>query len=254
MKTRRMVSKLIYDSERFLKMSVSARDLYTYLILHADDDGVVEAGTVLRLTKGADDDLNLLIYKNFITMLDPENKVVYVNDWLLHNTIRADRKTNSVYKDLLLKILPDVKMVEKKPRTDRIPKLEQHNVDSPELENEIIIKNQEENILNKILNLFKKYSIDENTLRIFQKKFDDDLIFKQLKNLEIEIKRGIKIENISAWLFVACDRNYPLKTQEYKNLSNEKHEENNNKSQKENNNKSQKQLEKQLKLLENEID
>lgn len=229
MKTRRMVSKLIYDSERFLKMSVSARDLYTYLILHADDDGVVEAGTVLRLTKGADDDLNLLIYKNFITMLDPENKVVYVNDWLLHNTIRADRKTNSVYKDLLLKILPDVKMVEKKPRTDRIPKLEQHNVDSPELEN-----------------LFKKYSIDENTLRIFQKKFDDDLIFKQLKNLEIEIKRGIKIENISAWLFVACDRNYPLKTQEYKNLSNEKHEENNNKS--------QKQLEKQLKLLENEID
>lgn len=229
MKTRRMVSKLIYDSERFLKMSVSARDLYTYLILHADDDGVVEAGTVLRLTKGADDDLNLLIYKNFITMLDPENKVVYVNDWLLHNTIRADRKTNSVYKDLLLKILPDVKMVEKKPRTDRIPKLEQHNVDSPELENEI-----------------KKYSIDENTLRIFQKKFDDDLIFKQLKNLEIEIKRGIKIENISAWLFVACDRNYPLKTQEYKNLSNEKHEENNNKS--------QKQLEKQLKLLENEID
>lgn len=231
-----MVSKLIYDSERFLKMSVSARDLYTYLILHADDDGVVEAGTVLRLTKGAEDDLNLLIYKNFITMLDPENKVVYVNDWLLHNTIRADRKTNSVYKDLLLKILPDVKMVEKKPRTDRIPKLEQHNVDSPELEN----------ILNKILNLFKKYSIDENTLRIFQKKFDDDLIFKQLKNLEIEIKRGIKIENISAWLFVACDRNYPLKTQEYKNLSNEKHEENNNKS--------QKQLEKQLKLLENEID
>lgn len=227
-----MVSKLIYDSERFLKMSVSARDLYTYLILHADDDGVVEAGTVLRLTKGADDDLNLLIYKNFITMLDPENKVVYVNDWLLHNTIRADRKTNSVYKDLLLKILPDVKMVEKKPRTDRIPKLEQHNVDPPELpelENEI-----------------KKYSIDENTLRIFQKKFDDDLIFKQLKNLEIEIKRGIKIENISAWLFVACDRNYPLKTQEYKNLSNEKHEENNNKS--------QKQLEKQLKLLENEID
>lgn len=246
MKTRRMVSKLIYDSERFLKMSVSARDLYTYLILHADDDGVVEAGTVLRLTKGADDDLNLLIYKNFITMLDHENKVVYVNDWLLHNTIRADRKTNSVYKNLLLKILPDVKMVEKKPRTDRIPKLEQHNVDSPELENEIIIKNQEENILNKILNLFKKYSIDENTLRIFQKKFDDDLIFKQLKNLEIEIKRGIKIENISAWLFVACDRNYPLKTQEYKNLSNEKHEENNNKS--------QKQLEKQLKLLENEID
>ena len=241
-----MVSKLIYDSERFLKMSVSARDLYTYLILRADDDGVVEAGTVLRLTKGADDDLNLLIYKNFITMLDPENKVVYVNDWLLHNTIRADRKTNSVYKDLLLKILPDVKMVEKKPRTDRIPKLEQHNVDSPELEDEIIIKNQEENILNKILNLFKKYSIDENTLRIFQKKFDDDLIFKQLKNLEIEIKRGIKIENISAWLFVACDRNYPLKTQEYKNLSNEKHEENNNKS--------QKQLEKQLKLLENEID
>lgn len=242
-----MVSKLIYDSERFLKMSVSARDLYTYLILHADDDGVVEAGTVLRLTKGADDDLNLLIYKNFITMLDSENKVVYVNDWLLHNTIRADRKTNSVYKDLLLKILPDVKMIEKKPRSDRIPKLEQHNVHSPELENEIIIE-KEEGISSKILNLFKKYSIDENTLRIFQKKFNDDLIFKQLQNLEIEIKRGIKIENISAWLYVACDRDYPLKIQIDKNLSSKR-------SQIEkNNDKSQKQLEKQLKLLENEVD
>ena len=111
-------------------------------------------------------------------------------------------------------------MVEIIPRTDRIQNLEQHSVDSPVLEDAIIIKNQEANLLTKIFHLFKKYSIDENTLRIFQKKFDDDLIFKQLKNLEIEIKRGIKIENISAWLFVACDRNYPLKTQEYKNLSN----------------------------------
>ena len=206
-----MISKLIYDSERFLKMSVSARDLYTYLLLHADDDGVVEAGTVLRLTKGADDDLNLLIYKNLVTMLDPENRVVYINDWLLHNTIRADRKTNSVYKNLLIKILPDVKMIEKKQRTDRIPKIEQ-------VQKEIVIENEkeEECISSKILSFFKKYNIDENTLKIFKKKFNDELILKQLKNLEINIKRGIKIANVPAWLFVACDRDYPLKAQDIK--------------------------------------
>lgn len=225
MKTRRMVSKLIYDSERFLKMSVSARDLYTYLILHADDDGVVEAGTVLRLTKGADDDLNLLIYKNFITMLDPENKVVYVNDWLLHNTIRADRKTNSVYKDLLLQILPNVKIVDKKQRADRIPKLEEeecHNLYSLKNKSNKAIVENEEKILDKISNLFKKFNIDKDALKFFKKKFSNDLILKQLQNLEIEIERGTRIENISAWLFVACDRNYPLKTRKCKNISDSK--------------------------------
>ena len=59
-------------------------------------------------------------------------------------------------------------------------------------------------------------------LKIFKKKFSNDLILKQFQNLEIEIERGTRIENISAWLFVACDRNYPLKTRKCKNISDSK--------------------------------
>lgn len=206
MKTRRMISKIIYDSERFLKMSPSARDLYTYLVLHADDDGVVEAGTVLRLTRGADDDLNLLIFRKLVTVLDMDNKIVYINDWLLHNTVRADRKTNSVYKDLLLQVIPDIKLVEKKQRSDRLPLEHEEEISADVIE----AQSKEQPVSAIVEQFFKKYGIFQ-ALERFRKSFSDDLIYKQLQNLETELKRGHTIKVIAAWLYVACDRDYPLK-------------------------------------------
>ncbi|MBC2459391.1 replication protein [Clostridium beijerinckii] len=117
MAQRRMVSLKIIDSARFLKMPMSTRLLYYDLCIRADDDGIVEGFNILRVTGATEDDLKVLISKNFIKVLN-EDLVSYVIDWTEHNKIRADRKTDSIYKELLLKTLPDIQLLEPKERAD----------------------------------------------------------------------------------------------------------------------------------------
>ena len=117
MASRRMFSKRIINSARFLKMPVSTQCLYFHLGLQADDDGVVEAYTVMNAVGASEDDLRVLVAKGFVYILN-EDLVAYIMDWHENNKIRADRKVDSMYKDLLLKVLPDVKLVEKKRRAD----------------------------------------------------------------------------------------------------------------------------------------
>lgn len=118
MADRRMFSKKVIDSARFLKMPPSTQALYFHLGLRADDDGVVEAYTVMKLVGATEDDLKLLVAKGFAVVLN-DDLVTYITDWNEHNKIRADRKVDSVYKDLLLQMLPAAPVIESKERADR---------------------------------------------------------------------------------------------------------------------------------------
>ena len=118
MAQRRMFSKKIMESAKFLKMPSSSRLLYYDLGMRADDDGVVEAFTVLRMTGATEDDLRVLVSKGYIKVLN-EDLVTYITDWTEHNKIRADRKIDSMYKELLLQVNPDVQLLEPKERADR---------------------------------------------------------------------------------------------------------------------------------------
>ena len=117
MASRRMFSMKIINSARFMKMPISTQLLYFHLGLNADDDGIVEGYTVIRMTGCSEDDLKILVAKNFIIVLN-EDLVSFVTDWNEHNSIRPDRKIDSIYKDLLLKIVSGVEIVVKKPRAD----------------------------------------------------------------------------------------------------------------------------------------
>ena len=112
-----MFSKRIVESARFLKMPPSTQALYFHLGLHADDDGVVEGYNVMMQTGATEDDLKILVAKNFVTVLN-DDLVTYINDWRENNRIRADRKVDSIYKDLLLKMLPDIEIQHAKARAD----------------------------------------------------------------------------------------------------------------------------------------
>ena len=68
MAQRRMFSNRITDSAKFLKMPLSSQALYFHLGLHADDDGVVEAFSVMRQTGAVEDDLRILVAKNFVNV------------------------------------------------------------------------------------------------------------------------------------------------------------------------------------------
>lgn len=103
MAQRRMFAKSIITSARFLTMPQSSRLLYYDLGMHADDDGVVEAFGVMRMTGANDDDLRVLIAKNFITLLNDEF-TAYITDWNTNNVIRKDRYQPSQYHKLLVGI------------------------------------------------------------------------------------------------------------------------------------------------------
>ncbi len=115
---RRMFSDTITDSASFLKMPSSSRLLYYDLGMNADDDGVVEAYTVMRKTGATEDDLKVLVTKGFVKILDPEDLVIFIVHWRENNKIRADRKKNSIYKDLLLQIVPEAQLLEPAQRAD----------------------------------------------------------------------------------------------------------------------------------------
>lgn len=103
MAERRMFAKSVIGSARFLRMPPSSRLLYYDLGMAADDDGVVEAFSVMRTTGAVEDDLKVLVSKGFITVLN-EDLVAYVVDWSKNNQIRKDRYQPSIYQNLLVQI------------------------------------------------------------------------------------------------------------------------------------------------------
>lgn len=120
-----MFAKSITSSARFLMMPVSSRLLYYDLGMAADDDGIVEAFTVMRTSGATEDDLRVLVSKGFVTVLT-EEFVTYINDWKLNNFIRGDRYKQSVYHELLIQLqtvntdgIPD----DNQRYTDGIPRL-----------------------------------------------------------------------------------------------------------------------------------
>ena len=117
MAERRMFSQKIVQSSKFLQMPKSSQCLYFHLGLRADDDGVVEAYSVMNMIKANEDDLKLLVAKGYVVILN-EYLVAYIVDWQEQNKIRPDRKQDSIYKGLLLQIIPDIKLREKTERSD----------------------------------------------------------------------------------------------------------------------------------------
>ena len=97
---RRMFSKTVISSARFLRMPPTSRLLYFDLGMEADDDGCVEAFGVMRKTGATEDDLRVLASKGFVRVLN-DDFVSYILDWHLNNQIRKDRYHESVYKSLL---------------------------------------------------------------------------------------------------------------------------------------------------------
>lgn len=113
-----MISSNVVNSAKFLKMPSETQALYFHLCIHADDDWVCEAFTVMRQTWSSEDNIRVLQAKEFIKILN-EDLVTYIMDRNEHNLLRADRKINSIYKELLLQIIPDVELIEPKQRADR---------------------------------------------------------------------------------------------------------------------------------------
>ena len=98
MAERRMFSKSVIDSDAFMDMPLSTQALYFHLAIRADDDGFLgNPKMVMRMICASEDDLKLLIAKNFIIAFG--SGVIVITHWKMHNYIRTDRYKETIHKD-----------------------------------------------------------------------------------------------------------------------------------------------------------
>lgn len=104
MAERRMVSKTVTQTQKFLRLPLEAQALYFHLILNSDDDGIVEAFPVVRMIGSSEDSLGLLVIKQFIKPLG-EDMVYFITDFNEQNKIRPDRHKPSIHRELAVERL-----------------------------------------------------------------------------------------------------------------------------------------------------
>ncbi len=96
MAEKRMFTQKIIDSDAFLDMPLSSQSLYFHLNMRADDEGFINnPKKISRMIGSSEDDMKLLLAKNFIIGFD--SGVIVIKHWKMHNAIRADRIKNSQY-------------------------------------------------------------------------------------------------------------------------------------------------------------
>ena len=98
MAERRMFTKKITESDAFLDMPLSAQALYFHINMAADDEGFVNnPKKIQRMIGACEDDLKLLILKNFLITYD--TGVIVIKHWKMHNYIQKDRFHPTVYQE-----------------------------------------------------------------------------------------------------------------------------------------------------------
>lgn len=98
MAERRMFSKKVIDSDKFLDMPLSAQNVYFHLNMRADDDGFLNnAQKTIRMIGAAREDYEVLLSCGFI--IDFGNGVCVITHWNMNNYIRCDRYKETVHQD-----------------------------------------------------------------------------------------------------------------------------------------------------------
>jgi len=96
MAQRRMFSKDVVRTDKFLEMPLSAQALYYHLGMDADDDGFIASPKqITRMVGARDDDLRLLVAKGYIIPFN--SGVCVITHWKLNNYLRSDRYKPTIY-------------------------------------------------------------------------------------------------------------------------------------------------------------
>lgn len=93
MAQKRMFDRAITETDQFTDMPMSSKALYFLLGMDADDDGFVSAKRVMKLHGAQEDDLNILLAKNYAIKF--ASGVVVITHWHKNNYLdqRRIRKT-----------------------------------------------------------------------------------------------------------------------------------------------------------------
>ena len=170
-----MFAKSIIGSARFLRMPSSSRLLYYDLGMYSDDDGIVEAFSVMRQTGATEDDLRVLISKGFIRVLN-EDLVSLITDWKTNNFIRSDRYHPSIYKDLLLQITDGIPS-DNQTATNGIPRLGKGSLDKDKLIDIALIREE----FDYLWSIYPKKQGKQNAFKAYKKARKDGVTYEEVK-------------------------------------------------------------------------
>lgn len=96
MAQKRMFNKSITNDDNFLEMPISSQVLYFHLSMNADDDGFVNNWkSIMRMIGTKEDDLKVLIAKQYIIPFD--SGVIVIKHWRINNFLRKDRHIDTKY-------------------------------------------------------------------------------------------------------------------------------------------------------------
>lgn len=90
-----MFDKSIIETDSFLDLPISAKAMYFLLGMEADDSGFVSPKRVLRVYGGNDDDIKVLVTKNYIIPF--ESGVVVITHWHQNNWLDSRRTKETQY-------------------------------------------------------------------------------------------------------------------------------------------------------------
>ncbi len=104
MAERRMVSKTIVNTDKFLAMPSNARALYFQLVINADDDGFVgNLRSMVNLCGTNSKSVAELIKNEYVYVFN--SGVAVLLHWRMQNHIPKDRYTPTVYTDEMSKLM-----------------------------------------------------------------------------------------------------------------------------------------------------
>lgn len=102
MAKRRCLSRDVFESRKYLKLSVIAKCLYIALILHADDEGVVinphiPANSLRCDEKGFEE----LVTEGFLLKIED---TYIIKHWYVHNKVQPSKMIPSLYQTELSRL------------------------------------------------------------------------------------------------------------------------------------------------------
>ena len=152
MAQRRMFNKTITNNDNFLEMPDSSQNLYFHLSMNADDDGFVDNWkSIIRMTGHKEDDLKILIAKQYIIPF--ESGVIVIRHWRLNNYLQKDRITPTNYKEEKSLLTTDMNNVYNLD-TKCIHSIDKNSIDKNSIDKKRFVKPTLEQI--------KEYCLDRN--------------------------------------------------------------------------------------------
>ncbi len=135
MAQKRMFSLSVVDTDLFIEMPLSSRLLYYELGMRADDDGFVANWKKILLFTGLkEDDLKVLLAKNFVIPF--ESGVIVIRHWRLNNYLQKDRTKPTIYQKELSQLSVDDNNVYTL-YTDCIHSIDKNSIDKISIVNNI---------------------------------------------------------------------------------------------------------------------